>query len=188
MYVDSVNCFGKCSSDHTSSYLSSDHPIPSPSPVISLYVNFLNSLNTSHLIILSHLLHLSPDCMWNFSILWIFLFWSLHLIRVIRLQHVCEHGQLFENLSSHHTIPFSSSVSRAYVTWRWLIVWIPLIWSSYPISSSVSRLYVDFICLKTSCLIIPSHLLHLSLECTWIWLSAWMHLIGSSHSILFICL
>ena len=165
--------------------------IPSSSSVSSSYVNLVNCLNISHLIIPSHPLHPSLDSTWTWSIVWTSLIWSSHPILVIHLQRVCELCQLFEYLSSDHTIPSSSSVSRKYVNlvncldishliipshplhpslesmWTLSIVWI-----SHPIpsSSSVSREYVNLVnCLNISHLIIPSHPLHLSPGSTWTW-------------------
>ena len=92
--------------------LSSDHPIPSSSSVSREYVNLVNCFMISHLIILSHPLHPSPGCTWTWStVLWS-LIWSSHPILFIRLQEVRELGQLFYDLSSDHTIPSSSSISR----------------------------------------------------------------------------
>ena len=125
-----------------------------------MYVNLVNCLNISHLIIPSHPLHLSPDCMWTWSIVWISLIWSSRPILFICLQFVRELGQSFEYLSSDHPIPSSSSVSS---------------------------LYVNLVnCLNISHLIIPSHPLNLSPVCTWTWSIVWISLIWSSYPILFI--
>ena len=121
-----------CELDQLFLNLSSNHPIPSSSSVSSSYVNSLNCLNISHLIILSLPLHLYPESTWTWSI-------------------------VLEYFSSHQPFSSSSSVSREYVnlinclniavliilslplhpsqesTWTWTIVWIPLFWSSRPI-------------------------------------------------------
>jgi hypothetical protein len=120
----------------------------------------VNCLKTCHLIILSHPLHPSPECTWPLSFVWISLIWSSYPIFFIRLQHVREFGVFFLKTSSDHSIPFSSSVSRMYVT-------------------SVN-------CLNTSHLIIPSHPPRPSPGCTWTSSIVWKPLIWSSHPILFI--
>ena len=142
-------------------HFSSNHPIPSSSSVFREYVNLINGLNTSHLINFSLHLHLSPESTWPWSIVWISLFWSSCLLLFIRLkrvrqfklfeylssnllirfQNVRELGQLFENLSSNHSIPSFLSVFSLYV----------------------NLVY----CLNISYLIIPSLPLHPSPGCMW---------------------
>ena len=77
-------------------YPTSYHSIASSLSTSSLYVNMLNCLNTSRLIILSHPLHPSPGRTWACSIVWI-----PHLIILYHLLH--------------------PSPER---TWTWTIVWI----------------------------------------------------------------
>jgi hypothetical protein len=128
MYVNFVNCLNTPSSDHT---------IPSSSPVSRVYVNLVNYLNTLQLIILSHFLH---PC----------------------LQSVRELDRQFDYSSSDHPTPPSSSVSRKYVNFVSFLRC--LIRSSNPI---VSRMYVNlFNYSNTSHLIVLSHPLHPSPERT----------------------
>ena len=159
--------------------------IPShSSPVSSGYVNLINCLKTSHLIVSSHSFHPSPESTWTQSIVWRTLNWSSHPILLTRLPEC---------------------------TWTWWSVWRPLIWSSHPIlftclqivrelgqlfedlssnhpilsSSPVPRMYVNLVkCLKTSYLIIhpssfPVSRLYVN------WSIVWRPLIWSSHPILF---
>ena len=175
-------------------YFSSEHPVPSSSSVSSVYVNLVNCLKTSRLIISPfHSFHLSPACTWIWSI-------------------VCR-------LLSDHLLPSFSSVSSLYVnlvncfktssdyslnlspgsTRTWSIVLRPLIW---PISLSVSRKYVNLVnCFKTSHLIIlffrlqnvselsqsfkdlsSDHPFHLYPESTWFWSMVLRPLVWSSSS------
>ena len=146
---------------------------------------FFNDLSSDHPF------HPSPVGMWTLSIVLRPLIWSSSLlvsrkyvnlvncfktydliILFIRLQNVCELGQLFQDLSSDHHDPLHPSPGSM---WTWSIFLIrPLIWSSSsPISSGyvnlvncfktshlsssspVSRLYVNLVnCFKTSHLII----------------------------------
>ena len=200
MYVNLVNCLNTChliipfhplhpspGSTWTWSivfeYLTSDHPIPSSSSVTRMYVKLVNYLNTFHLI-LSHPLHPSPGSMWTWSIVWIPVIWSSRLFCFVCLQFVRELSQLFEYLSSDHPIPpFHPSPGSM---WTWSIVWIPVIWSSYPIV--ISRMYVNLVnCLNTSHLIL-SHPLHPSSGSMWTWSIVWIPVIWSSHLIRFIFL
>ena len=68
------------------------------------------------------------------------------IILFIRLQNVCELGQLFQDLSSDHHDPLHPSPGSM---WTWSIFLLrPLIWSS---SSPISRGYVNLVnCFKTS--------------------------------------
>ena len=56
-------------------YMSPNHPIPSTSSTSRKYVNLVNCLKTSHMIILSHHIHSSPESMWICSTVWIPLIW-----------------------------------------------------------------------------------------------------------------
>ena len=140
--------------------LSSDHPIPSSSSISREYVTLVNCFKVSHRIIPFHPLHPSPDRMWTWSIFLRSLIWSSHPILFIRLQNVCDLGQLFK--ISHLIIPSHPLHPSPGSTWTW----------SY--------------CIKVSYLIIPSHPLHPSPDRMWTWSIVLRSLIWSSHPILFI--
>ena len=142
-------------------------------PFLSIYLqkvhDLVNCLKTSHLII-SLPLHPLQDRTWTWSIVWIPLIWTSgsYPFLFIYLQDVREPDKSFENLSSDHPIPSSSSNSRLYM--NQLVNCLNTsnlnILSS---SSSISRMYVNLInCLKTSHLITLSLPLHSSRESMWI--------------------
>ena len=111
--------------------------------LISLFIplqlvrELVNFLKTSHLIIPSYSLRLSPGSMWIWLIIWKPLIQSSFPFLFIRLQVVRELGQLFGDLSSDHP----SSISRKYFN---LVNYLKT--SDHPILSSlpVCRTYVNW--------------------------------------------
>ena len=156
--------------------LSSDYPIPSSSSVSRLYVNKVNSLNTSHLIISFLPLHLSPARTWTWSIVLRNYIWSFSSIvsssyvnlisrfKILRWSSFPSVSSLYEYLvnwfkTSHLIILF---IYLQRVCQLILLIWS--FWSCNPSSSCVSREYLNF-----ANWIIPSHWhpLHLSPEIIW---------------------
>ena len=144
----------------------SDYVIPASSSVSRMYMNLVNCLKTSYLIIPSHSLypyvnliscfktfHSSQDVREQLTVN---LGQFSHLIILSHLlQDVRKLGRLFEYLSSDHPIPSSSPVSSLYANLGSTV-------SSHLIFASIlSRMYVILVNrLKTSYLIIASHNLH----------------------------
>jgi hypothetical protein len=93
-------------------YPSSDHPIASSSSVFRTYVNLVNCLKMSNLIILFHPPHPSSERKSTWSIFWIPLIWSSY---PPSLASTSTWSIDFTYPSSDHPFFSSSSVSRKYV-------------------------------------------------------------------------